>query len=471
MRVASLLTLLGCGDGGSNSPADADSDSDTDSDTDTSPDLPPWDRGLPGTERIDVVRGWATARGIIHCHSVYSHDACDGDNTIGGKPNEPCLARFRDAICDTRQDFVMLTDHDAEMADFPFEDMFLTREDDEAVLDGGVQVASRIRCEDGPGTLLFPGAENAIMPVMLREHPAGNVDARHEAYNTEDPVVAQQFRDQGGLVLVPHTEHWSIDALRAFGPDGIEIYNLHANIDPDIRSEWLGLDSFGAIGAAVEYSLADPAPGADLVFLALFEESPTDLDRWDALLEDGPMPGILGTDAHENSIPGELGDGERGDSYRRMMRWFGNYLRVDSIDPDGIKDALENGRMYAAFHAFGVPEGFDFRVETAASTAEMGETSVWEAGATAHLSVPTVMDLDPTLPAPEVRATILRVAEGVRETVAGGDEDLAIELDEPGVYRAEIRIVPRHVEPYLLGYEPELIREVIWVYSGAIRVE
>jgi hypothetical protein len=469
LRLLAAIAFLGCGGGGPGGPSDADSDTDTD--TGTGPDLPPWDPGLPGSDRIAPVRGRRTARGIIHCHSVYSHDACDGDNTIDGEPNEPCLDRFRRAICDTRQDFVMLTEHDAEMADFPFEDMFLARGDDEPILEGAVQVASRVRCDEGPGTLLFPGAENEIMPVMLREHPPGDVDARHAAYDTEDPAVARQFRDQGGLVLVPHTEHWSIDALRSFGPDGIEIYNLHANIDPDIRRDWLGLPAFGAIGAAVEYSLADPAPGPDLVFLAFFEESPTDLDRWDALLQDGPMPGIVGTDAHENAIPGELADGERGDSYRRMMRWFGNYLRVDTMDPAGIKDALENGRTYAAFHAFGVPEGFDFRVETAAETFEMGETHDWEAGATAHLTIPAVMDLDPALPRPEVRATILRVAEGERETVAEGDLDLEVEIAGPGAYRAEIRMVPRHVEPYLLAYDPKLIREVIWVYSGAIRLE
>ena len=36
----------------------------------------------------------------------------------------------------------------------------------------------------------------------------------------------------------------------------------------------------------------------------------------------------------------KMSDGERVDSYRRMMRWFSNWLLVTDVDPAGVKEAL-----------------------------------------------------------------------------------------------------------------------------------
>jgi hypothetical protein len=36
-----------------------------------------------------------------------------------------------------------------------------------------------------------------------------------------------------------------------------------------------------------------------------------------------------GTDAHQNVLPNKASDGERIDSYRRMIRWFNNRVRLD----------------------------------------------------------------------------------------------------------------------------------------------
>ena len=53
------------------------------------PPQPVWDRTLPPTDGLGVAqqqRGLRVARGIIHLHSVYSHDACDYDPQPGGNP-------------------------------------------------------------------------------------------------------------------------------------------------------------------------------------------------------------------------------------------------------------------------------------------------------------------------------------------------------------------------------------------------
>ena len=56
--------------------------------------------------------------------------------------------------------------------------------------------------------------------------------------------------------------------------------------------------------------------------------------------------GTAGTDAHQNSLPIEFRDGERGDSYRRMMSWFSNVALVsDPADPVAVKDAIARGQF------------------------------------------------------------------------------------------------------------------------------
>ena len=65
------------------------------------------------TSVIGDIRGRHVIRGPIHCHSWYSHDACD-NKPVG---NFECLMQMRDAFCATRQNFVMLTDHSSYFAD------------------------------------------------------------------------------------------------------------------------------------------------------------------------------------------------------------------------------------------------------------------------------------------------------------------------------------------------------------------
>ena len=63
------------------------------------------------TDQAAGPRGFLDRRGLIHAHSVYSHDACDGQPQDAGVINAPCMADFRHGVCATRHDFVMLTDH------------------------------------------------------------------------------------------------------------------------------------------------------------------------------------------------------------------------------------------------------------------------------------------------------------------------------------------------------------------------
>ncbi len=446
---------------------------------DAGPDLPAWSRELPpAADAYGVRRGLVPARGIIHLHSPYSHDACDGEprDPDTGAVDESCLADLRAGLCDTRIDFAALTDHDASMADEDFLTLLLQRDDDTLLTDtGGNPVASVIHCANGHDVMLTVGGENELMPIMLDRHPDGDVQTRHDIYNADDAATMALFRSLGGLAWVAHSEQRTVDHLRELAPDGMEIYQLHANIDPNIRADYLGLPAAGAIQAVARFADTNPGgPEPDLALMSFIEPNTNSIDKWETLLGEGMhISGSAGTDAHENAFPITLSDGERGDSYRRMLRWFANVALVtDPTDPQAIQDAVGAGRFFISFELYGTPSGFDFVGTGAAQPVEMGDEIAPNAGVTAELTLPTVYQLDPGLPAPEIRGRILRIdASGTTEVAEGSDPVLTAPLDQPGAYRAEVLIVPRHEGPYLGNLGPDMAdREQVWIYANPIYV-
>jgi hypothetical protein len=461
-----------------------------------------WDRALPPSDVLTApaARGLRVVRGIIHLHSVYSHDACDNDPRPGGKGNAPCAQHLRQGLCQTRQDFALLTDHATHMVEAPFADLLLREPGDDAVAEDGELTASRLRCDEGSGApghkvLLAPGGENALMPVALRRHLADTEAERRARMTAETPEAVAAFHKAGGLVLVPHGESRSLPLLRALsdaGLDGMEIYNLHANIDPRIRADHLGLAPLGAAEGLIPWlndrPPAEGGPQPDLALLGFLEDNRAQLGRYDTLLGEGRrLHPVLGSDIHENAVKQLLTDGERGDSYRRLMRSFSNHLLVPAggaLQPEDLRQALRQGRGYGAFEVFGTPVGLDYHADTPAGLLEIGGAA--RAPATLRLFAPR-----PTLPpgaspapaqGPVLRLRILRVAPQATEAVevaslqvsdaAGGAAELRHVATAPGAYRAEVRITPRHLLP-LLGEDADRARfqrEYPYLYTGPIYV-
>src|SRR5262249_44336933 len=151
-----------------------------------------------------------------------------------GAPNEPCLADLRFGLCTDHIDYANVTDHDDTMADEEFTTLFNMRGSDVAVMKNGMQIASRMTCDDGHTVTFTVGGENDMMPIILPQHVPGPIQGRHDTYNANDANAAAAFHAAGGLTWVAHIESKTVDGLRATA-DGIEVYNLHANIDPKIR--------------------------------------------------------------------------------------------------------------------------------------------------------------------------------------------------------------------------------------------
>ncbi len=425
----------------------------------------PWssDRA-PLDELSPQGRRWQ--RGIIHLHSHFSHDACDGDPMPDGVPDEACLQDLRAGLCRSAIDFAFITDHPAHSAEQEYPALLLTREGDE-VIEG---IANSMRCDTGADpahrVLLMPGVEDELMPVGLDRHVPGTPEERDALYNSSDAATIAAEREAGALVFQAHTEGQELSTLQqrqGWGLTGVEIFNLHAMFDPNKRRDDLGLDPFGYIEGFAPFFSGTDGSESDLAFLAVYEEQTISLERWDALQVAAPTVGIAGTDAHQNVLPTLMPDGERGDSYRRMISWFSNVLLTDGSGPADLQAALAAGRSFVAFEVLGAPTGF-----SVSYTAPGGDPQEMSgSGAAGGTLTVGCAALSPDTPqdgnAPEITTLVFKdgapFAEGCGDYV----------LDSPGVYRVRVDIVPHHLSA-VLGSAQQLVHSYPWLYSNAFRI-
>lgn len=408
----------------------------------------------------------AVARAVVHLHSPWSHDACDGVPLIDGVPDEACLADLRDGLCGAGIDVAFLTDHPSHAAAQPFEAL-LHHQRGDTWIEGpdGAHVASQLSCDDGRRVSLLPGIEDELMPVGLARHVADDPADNDRLYNADDADAIAALAEAGATVLVAHTEGRDLQQLleqQAAGLAGIEIFNLHASFDPGIRGEDLGIDPLGWAADIGPFTSPDATGVPDLFGLGVIEPQQVSLDRWDALLAVGPTVGIAGADAHQNVLNLELRDGERGDSYRRILSWFSNWLLVDDDRVASAHAALAAGRLFVVFELLGTPRGLDVFLDAPEGVFEVGSD------APAGELVVACPTLDPRSPqgavAPEITVTVLRDGLPWREGCG------IHPTDGPGAYRVEVSIVPLHLRPFL-GEDPEpLLRAYPWIYSNAVRI-
>ncbi len=433
-----------------------------------------WSPGTAvDTADLPAPRGWREYRGIVHLHSWMSHDACDGHE----RPeftDEQCLANLRAGICATAQDYIFLTDHPARYEDHEYPETLLYAEGDELVVTNGKPVANRLRCDDGRAVLLQAGYESTnLMPGGLAEHADPDPAVRAALYDATDATTIARLREKGALLFLPHTESKEFGWYATVPLAGMEIYNLHANVDPRIRENHLGLDGIAYLADMLKFAEpGEDGPHPDLAFLTFFAPNDVSLRAWERMLAVRKVAGLAGTDAHENVFVNRMRDGERGDSYRRMMSFFSNRIRVrEGAGPLPLaapRAAIESLHGFVAFEALGVPAGFDFYAEGKEGAVEMGgDASVGDA---LVVSVPRVYGLNPKRTPPAVVAVVYRIAGGERTEIARGSHDLRIPLAAPGIYRVEVRMTPHHLAEELGEFADRLIVEYPWIYSNPVFV-
>jgi hypothetical protein len=290
-------------------------------------------------------------------------------------------------------------------------------------------------------------------------------------YGADGAAPIEAVKGAGAVALVAHTEGWTPEQLVSLPLDGFEMFNLHRN---SLKNAGIAAE---LILNKVDKGDFDGLPEPDAFFTAFVLDDEVYEATWGTTLARGVRRvTTMGTDCHRNTFPQLLQDGERVDSYRRMMIGFSNHLLVrpkadGSFDDRDLKAALRAGRLYGAFDFLGTPDGFDFTATAGGAVHELGDEVSLAQGVTLTLVVPGVRDLDPSAEPPVLRARLLKAREGGWDEVATAAEGtLRFTVREPGAYRAEVRMTPKHLRAFI-GRRADFIKaERPWVYSNAIYV-
>lgn len=443
----------------------------------------PVSPGLIRMSELGTQRSSIPVRAITHFHTPYSFDACDGEGILAdGSPDSKCWDHARRAFCENHIDYIFATDHVDRMAETPFQDLALLRLGDTLLMNGADPVGNRMSCADGFAPVLLPGLEGKWLALGMQRHIPGDLATRQATYGADDAASKNALEnDADALVAVPHTESRDFANLLALAPSAIEIYNLHANLDPKIRKKYLGRPPFEKLGALLNY-LADPYKelNPDYMLLDFLEFNPVYFQTWNRLLAAGvQVTGLGGLDSHENIFSQKAADGERLDHHRRMTRFINNWVLTAADDADSVKQAIAGGRVYFVVEGLGTPTLPDFHARWlnggAGTLIEMGGTLT--PGAFSSELVFTTPSVHRTFPGmsdgdekPAIRSELIRVdASGVESVVGRGGGSLSFTDPPAGHYRIQVWIRPRHLKEYLFD-EDRGDEEFLWIISNPIRV-
>lgn len=499
------------------SPApDGIADTAADAPQDVAADIVPLPVAFPSDQR-----GWITNRGLIHLHSAYSHDGCspDGYEDNNG-PDPECLKQLRDAACAHEINFLFMTDHPGQARNHSFEELsqFHADKGDEMMLDQMMRpFANKLKCPEGsPQEFLyvFVGTEgHKNMPIGVAGPIPETIFSTDYGIEGElQPALeaVSQAHDLGGLAMAVHTEQDNIPAERiiALDLDGMEIYNLHANLMDMLKGS---LETLYAMDHFMGETNNDPP--SDLALLLFLAPLDVSVQKVDTIAAVKHLTTFLATDIHRNvefpqlctagpekgmcaaifpqapkfagllatGGPVQLKDGERMDSYNRAMRWFSNRILVKDDSPDSVRQALRDGRAYGAFDTLGNPVGFDFVLWTGTEVVEIGGEVPFADGMTLYVNLPKVgpapWDLNRQLEFEKAYLTtklVKMTPEGssVVAEAAGlaNGGTLSATVDGAAAYRVEIWIKPKHLKPILGALADKADESYPYIYSSPIFV-
>jgi hypothetical protein len=324
-----------------------------------------------------------------------------------------------------------------------------------------------LACPGASPALVMAGTETNTMPVGLEHHVA-----TRDFYGSTDDQALDAFRAEGGVTLVAHTEQWTVDQLTNLHLDGFEMFNLHRNA---LKNGGVAAD---LVLNYADKGMLDGLMHPDLFLAAFVLDDETYLTTWGTVLARGSKRvTTMGSDCHRNTFPQLLQDGERIDSYRRMMSAFSNHLLVHaksdgSWDDRDLKEALKGGRNFGVFEFMGYAEGFDFMAMEGTTPREIGQTATLANGVTLKATMPKVKNLDPAAEPPALKLSMLKAREGGWDEVGSITQGtLEFPVTQPGAYRVEVRMVPKHLKAFAGKKGAFFTAERPWVMSSALYVE
>jgi len=355
-------------------------------------------------------------RANLHVHSAFSHDS-------RGKIEDILAAAKRAGT-----QILLFTEHPAPHYDF-YKDGHQGSRD---------------------GILMIPGAEMSGMLVYPQESvkvsgSVGTID------------VSNLVRRKGGLTFLAHLE----ERMKLDVPDitGVEIYNIHA-----IFKEQKKLISSmkNPLWLVKTGALINKYPQE--AYSALHDYPANYLARYDELCQRRPHTGVSANDAHQNiglrvkmaegnkaRIEDALGekvlevdagilgalfaipkDAKSGteifrmqlDPYENALRHAATHLLMKDQSKEAVWEALEKGRAFVGFDWMADSRGFDLYIQEENKRFEIGE----------KLPLTKNLSLKGMAPLPG-HWKIIRNGKTIKEF---DGPNFVMDLDQPGVYRAEV---------------------------------
>jgi len=405
---------------------------------------------------------------------------------------------------------------------------------DKLVQHNNQPIASLMKCPGGHQVLISAGFEaKHMMPLGL--HRQLTEDKYYGGVDDQDPMTwineqVKALKDHGAVVSMVHSEEKDISAstIDKGGFEVMEWYNIHANfsviLDKDIIK--LDIENIPRLTSLLTtlVNLKDfllgttNGPHPDLIYLTILNSLPwSGFEKWQQVVKSRPITGVLGSDIHQNvsidasicngpigqlacttainlvadslgiKIPAivsqllisggkiVLSDGDRIDSYQRLMRWMENRTLVDQQDQLKVQQALREGRNYGVFTIFGDPQGFSFTANNAATTYQLGDKPT--APVTFNVIAPKPRFVaGPPFTTTEalsakIRLKFIRIDDQGMKIVSEVDSFQNIfqtQITKPGAYYVELWIKPTHLLTALGTVKALADKEYLWVITNPI---
>jgi len=232
-------------------------------------------------------------RGIIHCHSRYSHDS---QGTY-----EEILAAAKAA----NVDFICMTDHPPK------------GDPGQSLREGWTGIHD--------GVLFIQGAEfgEQLLGLGLKE-PIKGKDRREKI---------REIHKQGGVAIACHPEE-IVDWDEYEEADGMEIYNVHAILKKKAKDKAFLLQIPKVMKERPEQC-----------FQLLQELDPAILKKYDEISSKRVFAGIAGNDSHQNVSF----FGFQLDPYPRAFKFVTTHVLAEELTQESILAAIKAGRCYVQF--------------------------------------------------------------------------------------------------------------------------
>lgn len=336
--------------------------------------------GLQQTRRaIPAVGGYRDFAGVVHVHSLLSHDSKGTMDEIVEGAKRAGLA------------FVIMTDHHRpKVYQRGFEGWF----EDVLIIRGSEIIRGcRTRRADSCNSLLVLGLRDYLNPKGLTMHE-----------------VIDEVKKRGGLAIAAHPNGFT--AWDHPGVDGFELYDI---LDDALDHPW----RFPKYFFDILYSYRSYP---DQVFLSILDRPDENLKKWDERSQRRRWVGLAGNDAHQNiRILGRLID-----PYPLSFRFVRTHILAKELNESEVLRALAAGHTYVAFDLLSDATGFNFWAEDGAVQGIQGDEVRLTPVLRLMIESPVVGLIE-----------LIRNGTVVRKTTT---LHLTLPVEEAGVYRAQISL-------------------------------